>query len=159
MPHQARTSCPWFDGSDRPGSTGLAVQPRCEFGKDRKRNRHDALPAHDPHEAALSDDWMCLSQNGYGRPLEASWSLLGTSCGLLWPSWGSLGDLSGPTGVPLGPSWGSLGPSWSPFGPSWSALGGLLGRPGAALGASWAVLDAVKAEHANLLKIYVSRKG
>ena len=110
-----------------------------------------------------------------GGLLGASWGLLGASWGHLGASRGHLGaclgrrlemsvqvpplgPILGPSWGPLGRSWGFLGPSWGSLGPCLSRLGGLSGRLGAILGASWTALDGVKAEEADMLKIYVFRR-
>ena len=86
---------------------------------------------------------------GRGGIVEASLgplrSVLGTSWGLLWVSWGPADGLGGPLGAKgsksqfefpiFGPSWGPLG-ALDPLGPSWEPVG----RLGAILGAfgpSW----------------------
>ena len=98
----------------------------------------------------------------HGAILEASWAIIGRSCGPLGPS-RAVGrpkrsnsqNPSNTYGKPMnfassGPSWRT---SWTPLGPSWMPLGRLLGPLGPSwrllgrtwrhLGPSWAVLEAI----------------
>ena len=106
------------------------------------------------------------------------WGLLGASWGLVAPLgglWGPPRRLLGPKarnlnlvflfGTPIEPVQklsravsSRLGGLPGRLGPLFGRLGALLGASWAVLGISWADLDAVKAQEANMLKMYVLQK-